>query len=173
MHDNGIAHWDIKLENILLDDKFNIKICDFGFATDEKVRKVKKGTESYLAPEIFVEKEYETFLTDIFAVGVVLFEMLKGSLPFGIASSRDQYYSLFKLKNNFFWKTHSTREAKDFFSEEFKNLINGMLNIKPLERFTLEEIKQSDWYNGPLPTDDEIVSEFNRRKEIIECLETQ
>ena len=167
MHNSGVAHCDIKLENIIFDYEFNIKIWDFGFSTEERTRSNKKGTSNYLAPEVFINSEYETFPADIFAIGIVLFEMIKGIYPFGSATIGDKYFSLLQSKNSYFWKVHSKRETKGFFSEELKYLINGMLNVDIDQRFTFEDIKKSDWYNGDWATSDEVKLELSQRWEII------
>jgi serine/threonine protein kinase len=82
MNDEGYCHRDIKLENLLLDSDFNLKLSDFGFSSilmkDNQLLMTMKGTLGYMAPEIFQGKGYHGELTDIFALGVVLFGMIFG-----------------------------------------------------------------------------------------------
>ena len=84
-HSKCITHRDIKLENLLLDHKGNIKIIDFGFSTcipnDRKI-KIFCGTPSYMAPEIVSKKEYAGPPADIWALGVLLYALLNGCFPY-------------------------------------------------------------------------------------------
>lgn len=86
IHSLGIAHRDLKLDNILIEDKTNvIKIIDFGFATFTKNRegevqrlKVFCGTPSYMAPELIRKQGYQGCKVDIWALGVLIYTMLFG-----------------------------------------------------------------------------------------------
>ena len=97
LHSNGIVHRDLKLENILLDNNLNLKVCDFGFATSKHVNKLKsfRGTYTYMAPEIKEGKEYDGTKADIFSTGVVLFIIVQGIFPF-TGAKQDEYYNLIK-----------------------------------------------------------------------------
>ncbi len=83
-----IVHRDLKLENILVDSSFNIKVCDFTlsktFAEGSSVGVfyTHAGTERYMAPEINEGKPYKGNTTDIFAMGVVIFVLVTGVMPF-------------------------------------------------------------------------------------------
>ena len=94
-HSKCVAHRDIKLENLLLDDSGSVKIIDFGFSTcvpnDRKIR-IFCGTPSYMAPEIVAKQEYAGPPADVWALGVLLFALLCGCFPF--RGSNDQ--ELFK-----------------------------------------------------------------------------
>jgi serine/threonine protein kinase len=86
--DQKIVHRDFKLENILVDGNFNLKICDFTLAKTVAEGSIvgvfysNVGTERYMAPEIHEGKPYKGTTTDIFALGVILFVLVTGVMPF-------------------------------------------------------------------------------------------
>jgi len=80
LHSLGIAHWDIKPENLLLDEKFRIKLCDFGWATIVNQKELKRslcGTMEYMSPEVLFEMGHD-YKVDTWALGILLFELLHG-----------------------------------------------------------------------------------------------
>lgn len=92
-HKAGIAHRDIKLENLYIDHKYILKIADFGFATNLVGKGgdgwliTKCGSKTYRAPEINTkDMKYEGKKIDLFATGVVLFTLVCGTYPFSHAS---------------------------------------------------------------------------------------
>ena len=84
-HARGVIHRDIKPENLLLDANYDIKVTDFGLSAIIKpgqLLKVACGTPSYSAPEVIARKEYDGTLTDVWSLGVLLFHLTHGRLPF-------------------------------------------------------------------------------------------
>ena len=75
MHVKRVVHRDLKLENILVDDQFNLKLADFGFATYKSIDALTsyRGTMTYMAPEIKEGKTYKGTQVDLFSLGVILF----------------------------------------------------------------------------------------------------
>lgn len=129
IHSRGISHRDIKPQNILLNQDFNLKVTDFGFSTylSRGELRTKLGTEAYMAPEIRTRK-YNGKEVDLFAAGVILFILYSGSPPFEKATPTDPYYKvLMDKKHSVFWNGHSRRRLEGFYTDQFKDLINRML----------------------------------------------
>lgn len=84
-HSKNCAHRDLKLENILLDRKHNVKLCDFGFTREYEPRSLLEtvcGTTCYMAPEMLARKKYSGEAVDVWSLGVILYTLLYGELPF-------------------------------------------------------------------------------------------
>ena len=84
-HERNIVHRDVKLENILLDEKNNIKLIDFGFSiniTPDKKLNIFCGTPSYMAPEIAGKILYKGAPTDVWSLGIILYILVCGTFPF-------------------------------------------------------------------------------------------
>lgn len=138
-HQNLVCHRDLKLENILVDEKGLIKICDFGlsnFMKDGQFLKTCCGSLHYAAPEILLGKQYTGAEIDVWSCGVILFAMLTGSLPF-----EDEHKPVIveKITKGIFVPPENvTPEARD--------LIVKMLRVNPVERITIPEIKRHPWF---------------------------
>ncbi|CAI5439079.1 unnamed protein product [Caenorhabditis angaria] len=84
LHQRGIAHRDLKLENILLDGNGDIKLIDFGFARSVQQRERTRsfcGTQPYSSPQISLSKPYLPFCADFYACGIILYTMIIGKWP--------------------------------------------------------------------------------------------
>ena len=85
LHENNISHRDIKLENIIIKDKSEIKIIDFGFSAchpKDQLLNFFCGTPNYMPPEIILKKDYIGEFADIWSIGILLYTILCGSFPF-------------------------------------------------------------------------------------------
>jgi len=157
MHSNGVAHLDLKLENLLFDKDFNLKVTDFDLSQPlDSTTLIARGTAGYRAPEIKKGLCCDLKAADVYSLGVVLFILFNGSPPYaeinrGFGLDFDGLYKLLMRNNNKFWALHSNYKGNlDFYSEDFKQLINCMLLEEPRSRLTLEEIKNTKWYQGPV-----------------------
>ncbi len=144
-HNAGVCHRDLKLQNILFDDNFNPKICDFGFAAfNDKNLKDYLGTFNYAAPELFLKQPYDGFKVDIFSLGVILFNLATCKIGFIEANKYDRYYKLIKAENyKQYWNKVGKKIKK--ISEELKNLYLKMVSFIPEKRPTIEEILNDEW----------------------------
>jgi len=169
IHKAGLVHRDLKTENMFLDDNFNIKIGDFGFAKYLNINNNGQltsylGTPGYQSPQMLECKNYDGIENDIFSCGVILFVMCAGSPPFREARMSDPWYKNFLVGSiESFWKYHLRTKN---FSESFIKLITGMLAFN--NRFTINDIKKSDWYNEEVATKQEVLLEMENRKLLVD-----
>lgn len=110
-HQNNLCHRDIKMENLMISHYLQLKIIDFGFASDlgefidnGQILKTQLGTMGYQAPEVIYGFDYNGQAVDLFAAGVVLFIMVFGRQPFNEAKKDDPcYYQIAQGNIDFFW----------------------------------------------------------------------
>lgn len=166
LHSKGSAHLDLKLENLLLGEDFKLKIADFDTAYIYGQTQVQsKGTKSYRAPEILNCECKDPQAADIYSMGVILFIFkCQGKLPYKEQTSSKGVDFLHLLKNDKsqFWEKQREiqRRENSFFSQDFKDLFEGMMETDPTKRTTIYEIKNSTWYKGPTLSKEEIQKVF-------------
>ena len=140
LHSQNIAHRDIKIDNMLLDRNRDLKLVDFGLSTkypDDNLLDQPCGTVVYAAPEVLQGKEYHGMLADVWSSGIVLYGMLSGYLPFGEANDEINRQNIIMGKIKF----------PSYFSDKAKDLLIHMLDLDPMTRYTLQEIRNHPWFN--------------------------
>jgi len=169
IHKNNVAHRDLKLENFIIDKDYNLKFIDFGFSCeinntkDEHVSHTKiLGTESYMAPEMLYERKYFADKSDIYSLGVILFSMLVGNLPFMKAARYDSTYASFAFKREAgikkFWENVNKTIELPF---DAIDLMNKMFCANSNERVSLDGIIKSEFFNGETDNVEEVYKFFN------------
>ena len=140
LHSQNIAHRDIKIDNILLDRNKNLKLIDFGLSTkysDDKLLDQPCGTIVYSAPEVLEGKPYHGMLADVWSSGIVLYGMLSGYLPF--SDNDDNVNKKLIIEGKI--------EMPENISNFAKDLLKHMLDVNPMTRYTLQDIKEHPWFN--------------------------
>lgn len=134
IHDRKIIHRDIKTPNVFICDDGSIKLGDFGIARTFGVASnqamTKIGTPFYMSPEICMEKAYD-HMSDMWALGVVLYEMLCFSRPF---DGQD----LTMLTESIIHQQHGS--IPDFYSPELQHLVDRLLNKDPQRRLSIDQV---------------------------------
>lgn len=171
LHSKEIAHLDLKPENLLITAAFSIKIADFDLAQKITMAYTKsQGTCHYRAPEVQKGLCENYRAADVYSCGVILFLLYcKGVLP---SREDEEKYDTVKLRSamlegsSLFWEKHCWLQNRppEFFPPAFQELFEGMIAQAPLQRFTIENIKQSRWFKGPVLTQDELSEIFKSAK---------
>lgn len=137
----SILHRDITLSNVCLDVNGNVKIVDFGlsdkFEKGKKYHRLFVGNGGYCCPEVLLKKCYAEEI-DVYALGVVLYKLLTGYLPFRTAQD--------KFSMNYFIPL----EEEEQISDTAKNVIQNLLEINLAKRWKLEDVKQDIWFKEGL-----------------------
>jgi len=140
IHKVGVVHRDLKPENLLLDHRNNVKIVDFGLSNIYKNGlnfRTPCGSPCYAAPEMIQGKIYNGMQVDIWSVGVILYAMLCGFLPFDDPDNDVLYQKIIEGKFN----------LPNFLSDNAKDLLKNILNTDPDKRYTLRQIRSHPWFN--------------------------
>lgn len=151
-HNKSIIHRDLKPENLLLDADGMIKIVDFGLGNVAKAGKLLKtacGSPCYASPEMVGGKKYVGPGCDMWSLGVVLFALLCGYLPFEDANTSRLYEKIMG----------GEYELPDFLSADAKDLITRLLTTDPRKRYNAEQVRRHPWYaRMQVPTDPRVTA---------------
>ena len=182
-HAHGVVHRDLKPENMLISATNCIKICDFGFSKafaidgeeedtetlaggpggphkprGQSLMKTSCGTPLYAAPELYHNRLYDGKAVDVWSLGVILFAMLSGFMPVSEATPRCRQFQYLAAHNYNYppWNSNVFSPASDA-------LLKGMLEADPAHRWTIQQVRESDWVQGvgfaALPYEEPSISE--------------
>ncbi|CAA3030435.1 CBL-interacting serine threonine- kinase 1-like [Olea europaea subsp. europaea] len=141
-HNNGVFHRDLKLENVLIDAKRNVKITDFGLSAlpqhlrEDGLLHTTCGSPNYVAPEILSNRGYNGATSDTWSCGVILYVILTGYLPFDDRNMAVLYQKILK----------GDVQIPKWLSPGAKSLIKRILDPNPHTRITMAEIKEDLWF---------------------------
>ena len=143
LHSHRVIHRDLKLGNLFLTEKMELKVGDFGLATKLDFEGERKrtvcGTPNYIAPEILDGKTGHSYEVDIWSLGVIIYTLIIGKPPF---ETRDVKTTYKRIKMNAY-----TFPESAIISEAAKNLISQILVLDPGKRPTLDQILTHDFFN--------------------------
>ncbi|XP_054544583.1 MAP/microtubule affinity-regulating kinase 3-like [Talpa occidentalis] len=165
-HARGVAHRDLKPENLLLDRHRNIKLADFGLSAQfsgASLLKTPCGTPEFVAPELFRRQAYSGPVADVWSLGVVLYDMVTGELPF----EGNTFGELrARVLSGIYHEPH-------YLSQQCRDLLKKMMTLNPQSRSTLDSIIKHPWVglpNGLPPCREPSLGQHEAATETMVCL---
>lgn len=147
-HSQGVCHRDLKPENLLLDENEDLKISDFGLSalydqsnldeTDQSraaLLHTTCGTPNYVAPEVLADKGYDGRAADVWSIGVILYVLLAGFLPFDEPTMSALFRKIQKAEFSY----------PSWFSEPVRSILDRILVSDPETRATLKDLQTDPW----------------------------
>ena len=141
LHSRNIAHRDLKLENVYLDESFNVKLGDFGFShhvEKEQLLSTSCGSVYYVAPEIIKGEQYDGKKADIWSLGIILFVLTTSSLPW---TEQNQVKLYNQIEN-------AEYKIPGFVPREVQEVIRWCLKLQPSERPSIEQLLECHYVAG-------------------------
>ena len=155
IHGMYICDLNLSSNNIIVDSKNNIKICDFKYghfySTKEKSKPWLIGDSPFLSPELHSKKNYNPELADMWSCGVILYHMLVGNLPFNPKKELDMIRSIIKVEYI----------IPSFVKENMKNLIKRLIEKNEEKRFKLNDIFNLQYFKDKKITKKSLVQGLN------------
>ena len=167
LHEARIYHRDLKLDNIIIDDNFNPKICDLDMCIYQEGKlKDKLGTKSYMPPNKLEGNEYSGDKADIYSLGCILLILVMGGDWF--SNKQYQYLHQYVKKNQkkeYFEQLGKFSSIIRSLKDDFKDLHFGMIAYQEKERWTLKDVLDSEWLKEINNMSDEIKQQLKEELE--------
>lgn len=160
-HARGVAHRDVKPQNVLLDGNGALKVSDFGLSAlpdslrDDGRLHTACGTPAYAAPEVLRRKAYDGAKADAWSCGVILFVLLAGHLPFDDANITDMCRRAHRREFQF----------PEWVSQPARWLVNRLLDPNPVTRVAVETLTTHPWFKRSLSLDSQLGGLLNGQQE--------
>lgn len=148
LHEKGISHGDIKVENILLNSDFTVKLCDFGFSRTLIVvgDDYKNGTLYYAAPELFYKGYFNALKADIYAIGITLYSFFELQFPYKGENDEEIIQQIIKGQLTY----------NENMNNNLKKLIQQCTNMNPQLRPSIENILNNEYLSIKLQPEEKI-----------------
>ncbi|KAI9008272.1 kinase-like domain-containing protein [Gaertneriomyces semiglobifer] len=147
-HDKQFVHRDLKLENIMFTQELDVKLIDFGFTREVRTRNLLDtycGSLAYAAPEMLSGQKYSGPAADVWSLGVILYTLLCGYLPFDDDSEAVVKRKILGLEY----------ELPDFLCDSTMDLIQRLLKIDGSQRMSIKDVLSHPWFGDSVRTEDQ------------------